>query len=1050
MEQEESTRTTGTRHLLLIDERLNDIDTIIRSINRNTYCMVFNSTRDTMESILSKVRFLNDKNRVMLYKFYSCESEIIETIPTQMSLDTNTSTSINTVHCTPCDGFDMSTIRLVPSDVYSDLLIPESEPDLNHQTESSYPRVFFQRRSNAGSVLVSDLDELYNIGIQFGEVSDVDVPILASVGIMQHAEPAMSRFKLVNTLPDDVFGILTNVETCDPELKSWSFFIDFIRVLYATYHTTIVDLMACALYSNPNWKYVIDNLGSKIICDHTNNNNVTITIRASNDNTGASSLGGNWIMETADTDITTVYFTSDIHKWNYVLNMYIDNRFYFYRWNNSYASKSTTTSTTSGGYINLRNSSYTVEFWYYEETFSTNCTIIDRGDYEYTIQVHNEYTTNKQGIGIAPGFSNFQIIGNNSIVPTGVWTHVAVVRNKSVESNQYKIYINGELTDQITNTSNQDNAGAENATFAVGMQSPSTCACNLLKSGVYLYDLRIYKGRTKSQNEIRMGKNRVSTDTAGITFNAIMYEAGSGTKTAQLYDPYENSLAISGYAAENWKNTAINLPNIGLLIFNGGLLTGYNSSGTAFTLNGTHFGDMTYTNFQSRSLESVDFRGGSSMAYCDFYGAALSNANFTSKYLYACKFESTHGSSINFSSSTLNYSNFVSSSFSNCNFNYASMVLTDCNAATFLASSFLQTNMSSSTLTSVNFTGCTFQSTDITGSNLSNSILTNLYSSGVATNVGTQLPSGYTISSTGGYILGPNINFSSRTYTSTSDFGSKALYGINFSNSTLTSNNMTHSNLSQCIFTGSSLGNVNFSYSNLTNCAFTNAYLYYTNFTGATMTGVTSGGITTTDGLTLPTGYQIRNGYIIGAGVNVSGANLRNVNLASINLSNVNFNSVDLSGATLTNSTLSGASFSGTTAESFFGIISGGITANPAPTGLPSAIVFGGGYFISSGSSATNGNFTGIDFTSKTFTRVNFTGSTFTSVAFNNSTIISCNFTNTTLNNASFNGSNLTSSSLYGATINASTDLRNATLNSLQSGRINGVTTLLPANYTMI
>jgi uncharacterized protein YjbI with pentapeptide repeats len=1043
MEEEDSIITSRTRHLLLIDERLNDIDTIIRSINRTTYCMVFNSERDTMESILSKVRFLNDNNRVMLYKFYSNEEEVNEHIPTQISSNMDPNMNTTTIHCTPCDDFDISTIRLLPSDVYSDLLIPES------QKECSVPRVFFQRRSNAGSILVSDLDELYNIGIQFGEISDVDVPLLATVGIMQHSEPAMSRFKLVNTLPDDVFGILANVETCDPDLKSWSFFIDFIRTLYTTYHTTVIDLMACALYSNPNWKYVIDNIGSKILCDNTNDA-VKITIRASNDNTGAASLGGNWIMETADIDLTTVYFTSEIHKWKYILNMYIDNRFYFYRWNNSYASKSTTTSTTSGSYVDLRNSSYTVEVWYYEEAFSTNCTIIDRGDYEYTIQVHNEYTTNQRGIGIAPGFSSFQIIANNSTVPTGEWTHIAVVRNKSITTNQYKIYINGNLTDEFTNTSNENTAGAATATFAVGMQSPNSCSCNKLKSGVYLFDLRIYKGRVKSQSEIRMDRNRVNTDTAGISFNAIIYEQGTGTKTTQLYDPNENSLPISGYDEKNWKNTTIKLPNIGLLIFSGGLLTGYNSSGTAFTLNGTHFGDMTYTNFQNRSLESVDFRGGSGMEYCDFYGAALSNANFKSKYLYTCKFDSTNGSSVNLSSSTLNYSSFKSATITSSNFDYASMVITTCTSANFSASSFIQTNMSSSTLTSVNFTGCTFQSTDITGSDLRSSTLTNLYSSSVATNANTYLPTGYFISSANGYILGPDINFSSRTYINNSDFSSKTLTGINFSSSTLTNNNMTSSNFSSCNFTSSSLGYVDFSSSNLTNCTFTNAYLYYTNFTGATMTGVKSGGITTTDGLTLPSGYQMRNGYIIGAGVNVSGADLRSSNLASINLSNVNFNSVDLSGATLTNSTLSGASFEGTTAASFFGVISGGITANPVPTGLPSTIVFGGGYFISSGSTATNGNFTGIDFTSKTFTTVDFTGSTFTSGTLNNATLTFCNFTNTILNSVSFNGSNLTSSNLYGATINASTDLRNATLQSLRSGRINGVTTLLPNNYTMI
>ena len=75
-----------------------------------------------------------------------------------------------------------------------------------------------------------------------------------------------------------------------------------------------LDLMACALYSDPNWRYIIDKMSREN----------QITIRASLDNTGAESIGGNWILEASSpvsdtTDLTTVYFTDDIKNWKYVL-----------------------------------------------------------------------------------------------------------------------------------------------------------------------------------------------------------------------------------------------------------------------------------------------------------------------------------------------------------------------------------------------------------------------------------------------------------------------------------------------------------------------------------------------------------------------------------------------------------------------------------------------------------------------------------------------------------------------------------------------------------
>ena len=45
--------------LLLIDNRVSDIETIISAVNETTACIVFNYYHDNPETLLSKIRFLN-------------------------------------------------------------------------------------------------------------------------------------------------------------------------------------------------------------------------------------------------------------------------------------------------------------------------------------------------------------------------------------------------------------------------------------------------------------------------------------------------------------------------------------------------------------------------------------------------------------------------------------------------------------------------------------------------------------------------------------------------------------------------------------------------------------------------------------------------------------------------------------------------------------------------------------------------------------------------------------------------------------------------------
>ena len=147
------------------------------------------------------------------------------------------------------------------------------------------------------------------------------VPPFENIGIIQHAGFSDRGYKLIHS--EENYGYIDNVEDRDPELSSWTGFVRFIKTVFnitftpTSMDTYTLDLMACALYSDPNWRYIIDKMS------HENQ----ITIRASLDNTGAASLGGNWILEASSSaaaafdtiDLTTVYFTEDITKWNYIL-----------------------------------------------------------------------------------------------------------------------------------------------------------------------------------------------------------------------------------------------------------------------------------------------------------------------------------------------------------------------------------------------------------------------------------------------------------------------------------------------------------------------------------------------------------------------------------------------------------------------------------------------------------------------------------------------------------------------------------------------------------
>ena len=136
-----------------------------------------------------------------------------------------------------------------------------------------------------------------------------------SVGLVQHNYRAPTFRMLASLQQCDV----AQVEARDPELATWTQFKEFVAWCKTEHGTTHFDMMACALYSNNNWKYVIDTLATQ----------TGITIRASTDNTGSAALGGNWFLEShTGVNLKGVYFTAAIDEYKGLLFLEPYNRNY--------------------------------------------------------------------------------------------------------------------------------------------------------------------------------------------------------------------------------------------------------------------------------------------------------------------------------------------------------------------------------------------------------------------------------------------------------------------------------------------------------------------------------------------------------------------------------------------------------------------------------------------------------------------------------------------------------------------------------------------------
>ena len=121
-----------------------------------------------------------------------------------------------------------------------------------------------------------------------------------SVGIIQPKIDSVT-YKFIDSLnPSTVYGVETN----DPNLTTWTPYIDFLVWLALENNVQTVDLLSCKLWNDPNWVYIVGKIQTII----------NIQIRASIDIT--KTVGG-FILESDNVDTIGLYFTKQIVQYKY-------------------------------------------------------------------------------------------------------------------------------------------------------------------------------------------------------------------------------------------------------------------------------------------------------------------------------------------------------------------------------------------------------------------------------------------------------------------------------------------------------------------------------------------------------------------------------------------------------------------------------------------------------------------------------------------------------------------------------------------------------------
>lgn len=332
--------------------------------------------------------------------------------------------------------------------------------------------------------------------------------------------------------------------------------------------------------------------------------------------------------------------------------------------------------------------------------------------------------------------------------------------------------------------------------------------------------------------------------------------------------------------------------------------------------------DCSGIDFSGKNISGIDLSG-RNFTNCDFSGTNLSycnltNANFTNANIYKTNLSYSILNNVDLTGAIFFQPNFTGIYLSSST---AEFVLP--NGFKFVNNYFIGPGLN---LEGIDLSGVNLSNVNFQGSNLTNAILTNTkvwgtkFTNAILNNVTTGgmtgtpiLPSSYKIINR--FIVGPYVNLTNANLSEI-DLTDMNVVGTNMSGTNLTNTilknvisgeikgtpiiSATTKFINGYLVSKESLNNnSDLSGGDLSGADLTDTTLTNTNFYNVTSRNIIGDPI-------LSSSYQVRDGYLVGPNVNMSGLDLSGVNLSDISMTGMNVDGTDLRYTNLTNITSGG------------------------------------------------------------------------------------------------------------------------------------------------
>lgn len=425
------------------------------------------------------------------------------------------------------------------------------------------------------------------------------------------------------------------------------------------------------------------------------------------------------------------------------------------------------------------------------------------------------------------------------------------------------------------------------------------------------------------------GANLTNANMTGTTLSAAVLAgvriSGAILTGADLTNVASGTGGITGSPAAlppNWAITSGFLigPTANLVFAD---LHGLNLSGADLASAVMSSANLTASDLSGANVTSAD------LSNTDLSSANLTSANLTGAYLTQAKFGGADLGGAMLSGATLASvsSGGITGTPASLPTNWtltdgyllgpqdllagANLANVDLTGADLAGANLTGADLSGANLASVVLTNATLASANLSGTNLATTTLTLVHSGGITGSP--ILPANWVAKF--GFLIGP------RTYLAGANLSGDDLSGVDLDAAFLPTANLASANLSGASVVGANFGaadltSANFSGTDLTSSLLFRATISGTNLGSAVLDKVRSGMLTGSPA-SLPAGWLLSAGYLVGPGANLisanlSGANLADTDLSGTNLVDANLTGTDLAGANLSNADLDFGTLDGT------------------------------------------------------------------------------------------------------------------------------------------